>query len=367
MLGNVISARNLALVALVSLTATSKLLAQAPGQSVGQDPAQFAEEPIQIIGFADINYLAGDGQTTEGFTIGQAVAHLVAPVADRLTVFSEVSATARDSEYSVEIERLIARYDFNNQYTLSGGRYHSPIGYWNTAFHHGSWLQTSAGRPQMVKFGTPLVPIHFVGLLFEGDVSTDLDLSYSVGVGNGRHSNIARSGDAGDTNSSRAWSASLNFRPGRSSNGLNTGLGFYSDRVNPAGGVEVDEEIFSAFFALDRETPEIIVEYIQAEHDATTSPASGTMDAFYAQFAYRLSGTRQAFKPYVRVEEVDVEDNDPLLSGLGLDYEGIIAGVRYDFASSASLKFEYHREEFGNMGRESNFQVQLDVVLSRNR
>ena len=364
MLGNETAVRSIA--AVICLMAAPGLVAQVPGQFTVEDPSQFAEDPIQIIGFGDLNYLTGDNQTTDGFTIGQAVAHIVAPIADRLTIFSEVSATARDSEYSLEIERLIARYDFNNRYTLSGGRYHSPIGYWNTAFHHGSWLQTSAGRPQMVKFGTPLIPIHFVGLLFEGDVPTDLGLSYSVGIGNGRHSNIARSGDAGDVNSSRAWSASLDYQLS-SNSAVKAGIGFYSDRVNPSGGVEVDEDIFSAYFALERETPEIIVEYIHAEHDATMSSASGDMDSFYAQFAYRLSGDLQAFKPYVRIEEVDVEDNDPLLSGLGLDYEGAIVGVRYDFAPSASLKFEYHREEFGNMGRESNFQVQVNFVLARDR
>lgn len=328
-----------------------------------QEPPATADAPFQIIGFADIDYVTGDSETTDGFSLGQAVAHIIAPVAERLNLFGEVSATARDSEYNVEIERLIAKYDFSNKYTLSAGRYHSPIGYWNTAYHHGSWLQTSIGRPQMVRFGTPLVPIHFVGLLFEGKAAADLN--YSVGLGNGRHSNIARAGDAGDVNSSRAWSASLNYRP-TSMNGLDAGIGFYSDRVDPAGGVEVDEEIYSAYFALERETPEVIVEYIHAEHDATSGIESGDMDSFYVQLAYRLKGDLQNLKPYIRAEQVDVAGTDPLLSGLNLDYEGVIAGVRYDFAPSASLKFEYHNEEFGNLGREDNFLVQLSMVLARN-
>lgn len=335
----------------------------AVGQGLSPEAAQ---TPFQVIGFADIDYVSADSQTGEGFAIGQVVGHLAATVSERLNVFGEFSATAHDSEYTLEVERIIARYDFNNDYSLSAGRYHTPIGYWNTAYHHGAWLQTSVGRPEVVRFGSPLVPIHFVGLLFEGDIpGSDRDLSYSVGVGNGRHSNIARAGDAGDINDSRAWTATLKYQPTRV-NGLDAGFGIYSDTVNPAGGIEVDEKIYSAYFALERERPEVIVEFIHSEHDATAGSASGAMDAYYAQFAYRLTGGREAFKPYLRVEKTEVDDSDPLLSPLNQNYKGAIAGVRYDFASSAALKFEYRSEEFGNLGRDSNFQIQLSLVLARN-
>ena len=336
----------------------------AAAQDVSADAAQ---QPFQIIGFADIDYVSTDTQTQEeGFRIGQVVGHVAAPIADRLNVFGEISATAHDSEYTVEVERVIARYDFNNNYSLSAGRYHTPIGYWNTAYHHGAWLQTSVGRPQVVRFGSPLVPIHFVGALFEGEIpGSGNDISYSFGLGNGRHSNIARAGDAGDINSERAWTANLKYRP-TSINGLDAGIGIYSDRVNPAAGVEVDEKIYSAYFALERESPEVIIEFLHSDHDATASAASGGMDAYYAQLAYRLNGGRQAFKPYVRIENTDIDAADPLLSPLNQDYKAAIAGVRYDFATSAALKLEYRSEELGSLGRDDVFQLQLSVVLVRN-
>lgn len=325
-----------------------------------------AESPIHVIGFADIDYVANDAGTTDGFEIGQVVGHVAATVADRLNVFGEFSATAHDSEYKLEVERIIARYDFNNDYSLSAGRYHTPIGYWNTAYHHGAWLQTSVGRPQVVRFGSPLVPIHFVGLLFDGDIpGSDHDLSYSIGVGNGRHSNIARAGDAGDINSNRAWSANLRYRPS-DINGLSAGIGIYSDLVEPPSGIEVDEKIYSAFFAMETETPEVIVEFIRSDHEATSVQASGGMDAYYAQIAYRLKGGMQALKPYFRVEKTEIDDSDPLLSPLNQDYKSAIAGVRYDFASSAALKFEYRSEKYANLVRDNGLYVQLSLVLVRN-
>ena len=319
------------------------------------------DDPVfQAFGFADINYVTGDNQTKEGFVLGQVVGHAVARISDRLNVFGEATATGRDSEYDLEIERIIAKYEFSDRYMLSAGRYHTPIGYWNTAYHHGTWLQTSVGRPSTSR----VIPIHFVGMELEGSFPGDrLGLAYRVGVGNGRHSNITRAGDAGDVNGSRAFSLSLYSKP-ISINKLNAGISFYSDRVTPPAGLEVDEEMFSAYVAWEDETPEVIAEYVHSRHDPTSGAgSSGDTDAFYLQVAYRLPARLQQFKAYVRVEEVDVSDNDPLLGGLGLDYEAVIAGVRFDFTPFAALKFEYHSEEFDNRGREDNFFIQLSMLM----
>ena len=331
------------------------------GHVHAQAQSTLLDDPtFSAFGFADMNYVTGDNQSKEGFVLGQLVGHAVARVSDRLNLFSEVTATGRDSEYKFEVERLIAKYDFSDRYMLSAGRYHTPIGYWNTSFHHGTWLQTTVGRPSTSR----IIPIHFVGLELEGKLPGErLGLAYRIGVGNGRHGNITRAGDAGDINSSRAFSLSLDSRP-ISINNLNAGISFYSDRVTPPASLEVDEEIFSVYAAWENETPEVIAEYVHASHAPTSGAGSSDdTDAFYVQVAYRLPARMQQFKPYVRVEEVDVGDNDPLLGGLGLDYEAVIAGVRFDFSPSAALKFEYHSEKFDNGGREDNFIIQLSMLI----
>jgi hypothetical protein len=35
--------------------------------------------------------------------------------------------------------RSSLRYEANDYFKLSFGRFHTPINYWNTAFHHGQW------------------------------------------------------------------------------------------------------------------------------------------------------------------------------------------------------------------------------------
>jgi len=329
-------------------------------------PATDTTRPeFNAIGFADINYISTDGTGADGFVIGQAVAHLSASLGHSFSAFGEFSATAKDSEYAFEVERLIVKYEFSDRYKLSAGRYHTPIGYWNSAFHHGAWLQTTTSRPEMVKFGSKILPIHFVGILLEGALSTGgVGLEYKAGFGNGRHANIARAGDAGDLNGDKAWMVQILSRPPKLY-GLNVGAGYYDDEISMPAGPNIRESTVSAHAAWNKAPAEIILEYIHSNHELVTdSSASGNVDAWYAQFAYQLPGDNHDWKPYVRFERDEVDDTDPLLAAEGLDYEGAILGVRWDFNPFAALKAEYRNEEFDNGGRENNFRLQIAIVLT---
>ena len=328
--------------------------------------ADLSSPEFNIMGFGDISYVSRDGSDNDGFAIGQAVAHLSASLGHSFGVFGEFSITARDSEYAVEVERLIVKYEFSDLLKLSAGRYHTPIGFWNTEFHHGAWLQTTVSRPEMVKFGSQIVPIHFVGALVEGSLPrNNLGISYMAGFGNGRHANIARAGDAGDINGENAWMFQLNASPDRFY-GLTTGIGYYQDVVSPTAAPEVDEKSFSAYIAWAKEAPEIIIEYLHSTHELSNDGrVSGDVDAWYAQFAWRLGGKNKQWKPYLRYERNRIDDSDPLLGAAGLDYDGGIFGVRWDFNPYAALKGEYRNEEFDNGGREHNFRVQVSFVLAK--
>jgi len=321
---------------------------------------------FHVMGFGDIGYVSKDGTDEDGFFVGQAVAHLTASLDDSFGVFAEISLTAKDSEYSIEAERLMVKYDFSDRFKVSAGRYHTPIGYWNSAFHHGAWLQTTISRPLIVKFGSKLVPIHFVGILLEGSLpSGNLGLSYKAGFGNGRHANIARAGDAGDINGDKAWLLRLSSKP-KKMFGLEFGLSYYADEVSLPASPNVDENTIAAYAVWTKESPELIFEYIHSEHELVTdSNASGDVDAWYGQIGYRLPGKYSQWKPYARIEKTDVDSSDPLLGAEGLDYDGGILGVRWDFNPYAAIKVEYRNEEFANGGRENNFALQISFVLAK--
>ncbi len=318
---------------------------------------------IRAFGFGDANFVTTARDDQAGFVLGQLVGHVSAALTNRLSFSSEVSATGRAAGYTLEIERMIVRYDFADPLKLSVGRYHTPISYWNTAFHHGLWLQTTVARPQMIRFGSRFMPVHFVGVLAEGTLPTGpLGLGYTLGLGNGRQSdNIARAGDAGDSNDKRAWTAGLLLHLPEVL-GLQLGGNIYSDEVTRAD-TAIGEQIISGHLVLARESPELLAEYARVRHDAG---AAGTTEStgYYVQIGYRLPGQAHAFKPYLRLERVDVAANDPLLARADVEYAGAIVGLRLDFTDFAALKAEYRNDRVGLNERMNSLWLQVSFAVS---
>ena len=170
---------------------------------------------LKIMGFGDFNFFSGDnaqGQSESGFREGQFVLHFVSQLSNSFSFFAEVSLTATGDDFNVQVERTFIKYSYNDNFKVGAGRFHNPISWWNTAYHHGSWLQAAVTRPRMIAFGSQFVPIHFVGIVADGAIpSGSANLNYMAGVGNGRDDNIARAGDAGDVNNSRAGDSGRSF------------------------------------------------------------------------------------------------------------------------------------------------------------
>jgi hypothetical protein len=300
---------------------------------------------LQIRGFGDVDFSATDEKgTTSGFNLGQLDLHLASALSHKVTYFGEITFNAHPTDYTVEVERSIIRYDYNDYFKLSFGRYHTPIGYWNTAFHHGAWLQTTISRPDMIRIGGTFIPVHFVGFLAEGNIpSGGAGLSYSVGLGNGRGSIISRPGDAGDNNNNRAWVANIYARPQRLY-GLQLGASVYRDKITLAGG-DFREWITDAYVVWTKETPEFLAEFSNVNHRAVLTDLSTNSQAFYVQFGYRLPWFERGVKPYYRFEYTHTPLSERVFTNQ--DLVGSILGVRYDITNYAAFKMEYRNDRRG--------------------
>jgi len=286
---------------------------------------------LQIRGFGDVDFSATDQKgTTSGFNLGQLDLHLASALSRKVTYFGEMTFNAQPTGYTVEVERSIIRYDYNDFFKLSFGRYHTPIGYWNTAFHHGAWLQTTISRPDMVRIGGTFIPVHFVGFLAEGNIpSGGAGLSYSAG-------------DAGDNNNNRAWVANLYSRPVRLY-GLQMGISVYRDKltlpvVTPTGN-EFREWISAAHIAWTKENPEFLAEFANVNHKNILTNAITNNQAYYVQIGYRLPWFEKTLKPYYRFEHTHTPLSEQVFTNQDL-VESIL-GLRYDITNYASFKSEY--------------------------
>jgi DNA-binding protein H-NS len=311
---------------------------------------------LHFRGFGDVDFAGTDAKGTKsGFNMGQLILHMSSPLSEKVSVFGETSFTAQAgptaTAYNVDVERLLIRYDYNDFFKLSFGRYHTPINYWNTAFHHGLWLQTTIARPEMIRFGGRFLPVHFIGMQAEGNIpSGPIGLGYNAGLGNGRSGNIARGGDSGDVNNNRAWVVNLFARPA-ALNGLQVGGAVYGDliTVSPAltGNPQFRELITSASVLWTKETPEFLAEFAHVRHRNTLTQQEFNNNAAYVQIAYRLPGEAHKWKPYYRFEWSNINPSDPLFTTASqpaptvTDLTGSTVGVRYDISNFAAFKAEY--------------------------
>jgi hypothetical protein len=321
--------------------------------SPAQDPmaAQEFEYPaLKLTGFSDLNFSATDQPgVRSGFTAGQFSLHLTSALSPRVAFFGELTLSTRADAgtgspaapgFNAEVERSIIRLDRNDYFKVSFGRYHTPINWWNTAFHHGQWLQTTISRPEMTQFGGQFIPVHFVGGLVEGTAPAGgLNISYKAGVGNGRGPVLSRGGDAGDTNNNRAWVVNAFTRPERLF-GLQVGGSLYLDEITLPGAGSFDERILSAHVVWQREDPEAIFEFADAAHAPTGGTGTVHSRAYYAQLAYRLPWFRQLWKPYYRYERVKIAAGDFVFRNVP-NLDGSTLGIRYDISTFAAIKAEY--------------------------
>jgi hypothetical protein len=341
--------------AVVTAPVPAPAATQARAESPAEEHASMGEirdterrfPSLQIRGFGDVDFSATDQKgSVSGFNLGQFVLHFASPLSEKVSYFGEVSFTAQPTGYDLSVERTIIRYDYNDYFKLSFGKYHTPIGYWNAAFHHGAWLQTTIARPEMIKFGGTFIPTHFVGVEAEGNIpSGGLGLGYNVGLGNGRSSLLSKSGDSGDSNDNRSWVANLYARPARFY-GLQLGAAVYRDKLTPLPGKNFGEWITAADVVWTKEKPEFLAEYANVHHRDELTANTWDSQAFYVQLAYRLPWQQSKWKPYYRFEYIHKPENDPTLVDV-LDLSGSTLGVRYDITNYAAFKGEYRNSRHG--------------------
>src|SRR6185295_654484 len=75
-----------------------------------------------------------------------------------------------ENSFALDVERIEVGYLYSNELRILIGRFHSAIGYYNDAFHHGTYFMVPAERPTMVEFEDAggLIPAHNIGVHLDG-------------------------------------------------------------------------------------------------------------------------------------------------------------------------------------------------------
>jgi hypothetical protein len=300
---------------------------------------------LQIQGFADVNFRASNQKgATNSFALGQLDLFLTSRLSDKFSVLGELIMEAGpDNTFSFEIHRLLLRYTPNDYFNFSAGRYHTAIGYYNTAYHHGSWFQTAANRPFIFAFESKggILPLHNVGLSVTGRIpSAPFGLRYVAELGNGRASRspLDRTVQTStDENNGKAFNLGIFARP-KTLPGFQTGFSIYQDNLTPNGTPKVRQTIMAAHLVYQNRLYELLNEAVFVRH--TLNNRVFQTPGFYTQVSRRFGNAR----PYFRYQYVNVPNDDPIYPDVRRR-NGPSLGLRYDINDFAAFKAQYDRTQ----------------------
>ncbi len=341
-------------------------------------PAAASAQPdvfpkLSFHGFGDINYKWDNDKITpapavgqnhqNSFVLGQLDFFVTSQLANDLSILSETVIEADSANnFGIEVERLLLQWRASDYFNLDIGRYHSSVGYYNTAYHHGTWFQTAAGRPGFLDFedGGGLIPAHNVGISVNGQIpSGKLGLRYIFEVGNGRPYHNPAVGNnpvlnVTDDNDYKAFNFVLLARP-EGLTGLQLGAGVYFDRATPDGLPRTDELMVHGHAVYKSGPWEFLSEGYYVRH-SQDGGSTATTPAFFGQLAHKFG----VFTPYARFSYINASDNDAiwnLIGSNGLRY-GPGFGLRWDFSTLAAFKVQYDFQKRRNLTDLSTLTLQ---------
>ena len=185
---------------------------------------------------------------------------MTSALTDDLSVLAEIVFEAGGHEERIiDVERYQIKYSPSDSFNVAIGRMHTILGYWNQTYHHGTWFQTTAFRPDVYRFEDEdgVLPIHEVGLRvfgarsLRGSASTTAR-AWPTAAG----PSPAEVDNVQDVNGSKAvnlWLAACSRPlPASSSAASFTTIASRLTRRGPARERARAERIFGGFFAYQR-------------------------------------------------------------------------------------------------------------------
>jgi len=287
------------------------------------------------------------------FLFGSLDLFATARISKKITTLGELLFIAEnDNSISVDVERLLFRYQQNKYFTATAGRHHTWVGYYNSAYNKAELLETTTDRPFMYAFDDEggVLPMQDVGVNVTGQIpSGKLGLNYVVELGNGRAwgLNVEPAQSNQDANNSKSINGGLFLRPKKYSD-LQAGFSLRHDNLTIPG-PNIGETIATAHGVFNDGSYEILNEAVLVRHNEAGGPDFSTT-AFYTQFSRAF----RAYRPYFRYQYFNSPNSDPVwataspnnfapASTIGFigRVNGPSAGLRYNFNENSAIKFQY--------------------------
>lgn len=313
---------------------------------------------LPLHGFADVEYqhttLDRPDDRRSGFALGN-LDFFMTPEFGRVKMLAELNfeIDSGSGEVSTDLERLQIGYTFSDSFTGWAGRFHTPYGYWNNAFHHGIQIQPSATRPRFIDFEDKggILPAHTVGLWGVGRVNAGNGsrFQYDAWLANGSRivDGVLDFNQYRDDNHDTAVGGNLGYRFGGAADGLLVGLHGLREEVDVyAAGEKVARTRLAfggAYYDLEMANWESIGEYYRFRN-ADLSGGTGTHSS-WAAFVHLGYTLNDVWTPYYRWEKAQLDQSDAYFAAQdsGRSYTRQVLGIRYLLNPNTTVQLEGNR------------------------
>jgi hypothetical protein len=308
---------------------------------------------IRWRGFGEVDYKVLNQRQPEtgtyGFVPGSAGnfytgdfgLFLTSRLTDRASVLSEIIFEEHDAQsYKADLRRVLLKYDVNDHFKLSFGRYQTDIGYYNWAFRSAAWLQTTADRPLIMEFASNggLLPTQAVGVEVEGAIPSgkvDVHYVFEYGSSDTIRPDINGSGKTNDENDGNHVLVGLFARPDWT-RGLQVGASFFHDKISDSEVSLADrfgQSIVNSYVVYVAHGVESLNEAFLIRQVQEGTGVAFNSPAFYSQISKQWKHVRPFFRyQYVNTSTRNTIFNDVLLRA------GPSFGARYDLNQYIAFK-----------------------------
>jgi hypothetical protein len=341
---------------------------------VSSNAAKRNDLGIPLHGFADVGYIGSDAKgpndRRSGFSLATLDLYLTPQFGDRVKSIIELAFEyTEDGSMATDLERMQIGYTFSDSLTVWAGRFHTPYGYWNTAYHHGPEIQTSVNRPRFVDFEDKggILPSHAVGLLASGSMRAgEGKLQYDAYLANGNSltGKVLDFNAFKDNNNNKLVGGKLAYEFGSALDGLTLGTHALTQIVDDAAtGSRTKVNIYGAFAVLDRGNWEMVSEYYRFRNE-DLSGGTGIRSSWagFSQLGYTFD---QKWTPYVRAEKTVLDQSDNYFLGQdgGRSYQRKALGLRYNLNQQTALKIEMNKTEPQDLAQPTTNEVHLQFAV----
>jgi hypothetical protein len=300
----------------------------------------------QIKGFVDALTSLEKGKVSFGF--GEQDLFITSELSDRLSFLGESVfkyTPSSPTEFSVSIERIVIKYNFQGNNNIIIGKIHTPLNYWNDTYHHGRVFFPTIERPLL--FAANIIPLHTAGISFQGHDFGKMKFGYDVVVGNG-----LGSAEVLDNDKRKSFTAAVHIKP---ADRLRIGISYYNDAIAKGSTVhdkpinwKVNQNLFSGSVAYFGKKLEVLAEGTLGINKTDTTGSRNT-SASYLYAGYRIT---EKLIPYIRVDDLQYEEGEIYYNKNNTT--SIVAGMRFQINYLAVIKLEYqyqHAEIGGNSNK----------------